>query len=104
MRRPIAEVATAAVAIVAVIASFTLAACAPMSTQDAGVATCDTSKLDWAIGQPATEDNARRLLRESGMGLWRIVAPSSTERKDFRPDRLTIYTDKDNVIQSFQCH
>ena len=51
-----------------------------------------------------TEDNARRLLRESGMGLWRIVAPSSTERKDFRPDRLTIYTDKDNVIQSFQCH
>src|SRR6478752_6985666 len=84
-----------------VIASFTLAACAPMSTQDPGVAKCDTSKLGWAVGQPATEENARRLLRESGMGLWRIVAPASTERKDFRPDRLTIYTDKDNIIQSF---
>lgn len=86
------------------ILSSTLCACAPMSTQDPGVAKCDTSKLDWGKGQPATEENARHLLRESGMGLWRIVGPDSVERKDYRPDRLTIYTDKDNIIQSFDCH
>jgi hypothetical protein len=84
--------------------SCALCACAPMSTQDPGVAKCDTSKLGWAIGQPATEENARRLLRESGMGLWRIIAPDTVAKKDYRPDRLTIRTDKDNIIQSFECN
>ncbi|KGQ18739.1 Inhibitor I78 domain containing protein [Lysobacter dokdonensis DS-58] len=88
----------------AIAAACALSACAPMDTKDKGVAKCDTSKLDWAKGQPATEDNARRLVRESGLGLWRIIGPENVERADYRPDRLTIYTDKDNVIQSLDCH
>ena len=93
-----------------------LCACAPMAaktTQDSAatvgmtgkdVAKCDTSKLDWAKGQPANEANARRLVRDRGLGLWRILGPESVERADYRPDRLTIYTDKDNIIQSLDCH
>jgi hypothetical protein len=87
-----------------VVAGVLLSACAPMSTKDPGVAKCDVSKLDWAKGQPATEENGRRLVRESGLGLWRIKAPGSVERADYRPDRLTIYTDKNNIIQSLDCH
>ena len=86
-----------------VLAACALAACAPMSTHDKGVANCDISNLGWAKGQPANEETARRLVRESGMGLWRIIAPDSVEKADYRPDRLTIYTDKDNVIQSLEC-
>ena len=89
---------------VAVLAACMLCACAPMDTKDKGVANCDVSNLGWAKGQPANEENARRLVRESGLGLWRIVGPDSVERADFRPDRLTIYTDKDNIIQSLDCH
>ena len=95
----------------AVVVACTLCACAPTmevkeSTAMSGkrVAKCDTTNLDWAKGQPANEANARRLVRESGFGLWRIIGPDSVERADYRPDRLTIYTDKNNIIQSLDCH
>ena len=96
---------------IAVLVACVLCACAPMDTKagggeknKGGIAKCDTSKLDWAKGQPANEANARRLVRESGLGLWRIIGPDNVERADYRPDRLTIYTDKDNIIQSLDCH
>ncbi len=94
----------------AVVVACMLCACASTDAKEKpapqakGVAKCDTSKLDWAKGQPANEANARRLVRESGFGLWRIIGPDNVERADYRPDRLTIYTDKDNIIQSLDCH
>ena len=95
---------------VAVVVGCMLCACAATdakekpAAKDKGVAKCDTTHLDWAKGQPANEANARRLVRESGLGLWRIIGPDNVERADYRPDRLTIYTDKDNIIQSLDCH
>ena len=95
----------------AVAVACLLCACAPtMEVKEStamrgkGVAKCDTTNLAWAKGQPANEENARRLVRESGLGLWRIIGPDTVERADYRPDRLTIYTDKDNIIQSLDCH
>jgi hypothetical protein len=95
----------------AVAVACLLCACAPtMEVKEStamrgkGVAKCDTTNLAWAKGQPANEENARRLVRESGLGLWRIIGPDNVERADYRPDRLTIYTDKDNIIQSLDCH
>ena len=93
----------------AVAVACMLCACASVDPKETAVssartAKCDTSNLDWAKGQPANEENARRLVRESGLGLWRIIGPDNVERADYRPDRLTIYTDKDNVIQSLDCH
>lgn len=87
----------------AALVACVLAACAPIDAKDPGVSQCDAAKLQWAIGQPATEEVGRRLVRESGMGLWRIVAPDSAEHRDYRPDRLTVHTDKDNIIQSLEC-
>ncbi|MGO4550679.1 I78 family peptidase inhibitor [Lysobacter sp. 2RAF19] len=94
----------------ALVVACMLCACATTDAKEKtapsgkGVAKCDTSTLDWAKGQPANEANARRLVRESGLGLWRIIGPDNVERADYRPDRLTIYTDKDNIIQSLDCH
>ena len=87
----------------AALAACLLAACAPIDPKAPGVSQCDAAKLQWAIGQPANEETGRRLVRESGMGLWRIIAPESTEHRDYRPDRLTVYTDRDNIIRSLEC-
>ena len=95
----------------AVVVACLLCACAPtMEVKEStamrgkGVAKCDTTNLAWAKGQPANEENARRLVRESGLGLWRIIGPDNVDF--FFNDTATteIYTDKDNIIQSLDCH
>ena len=81
-----------------------LAACASSpGPQVAGGGRCDDSGLAWSIGQPANEENMRRLSRESGAGLVNPVGPASSVRGDHRNDRLRVFIDAGNVIQAVRC-
>ncbi|MCW5580346.1 MAG: hypothetical protein KIS72_03275 [Luteimonas sp.] len=81
-----------------------LAACASSpGPQIAGSGKCDDRGLSWAVGQPANEENMRRLSRESGAGLVNPIGPASTLRGDRRTDRLRVFIDADNVISAVRC-
>lgn len=85
-------------------AGILLQACASSpGPQVTGSGRCDASALDWAIGQPAEEATMRRLLRESGAGLIDPLGPLSVVRRDHRSDRLRVFLDSGNVIQSLRC-
>jgi len=81
-----------------------LAACATSpGPQVAGSGRCDDSGLAWAVGQPANEENMRRLSRESAAGLVNPIGPASSVRGDHRNDRLRVFIDAGNVIQAVRC-
>lgn len=71
--------------------------------QSPGQGTCSTNGLEWAIGQSLDEATGRRLLKESGAGLWRAGAPEQAMLKDHRTDRLTIMVDGESRITSLRC-
>ncbi len=65
--------------------------------------TCNADGTAWAIGQPADQNIGRRLLNESGAGLWRIITPNQSVLKDYRDDRLNVNVDAKNIITSVSC-
>lgn len=86
------------------LACVLLQACATSpGPQVVGSGRCDDSGLAWAAGQPASEDNMRRLSRESGAGLVNPIGPQTSVRRDHRDDRLRVFIDANNVIQSARC-
>lgn len=81
-----------------------LAACASSSGPQVAVGgRCDDGGLAWAVGQPANEENMRRLSRESGAGLVNPIGPATTVRGDHRADRLRVFIDAGNLIQAVRC-
>ena len=81
-----------------------LAACASSpGPQIAGSGRCDDSGLGWAVGQPANEEHMRQLLGDSGAGLVNPIGPDTNVRGDHRSDRLRVFIDASNVIQSVRC-
>lgn len=82
---------------------FTGCASEPFTAQSPHGGKCRTDTVTWAIGQSATEEVGRRLLRESGAGLWRLIGPDSIVAADKRDDRISVYVNSSNVITSLSC-
>lgn len=88
-----------------------LAACAPPQSLQpasggptiAGDGTCSADGLEWAIGESATQETMGRIWRESGAGLIRPIAPGQAVTRDYRPDRVNVHIDDDNVITGTDC-
>ena len=68
-----------------------------------GSGRCSDESLHWAVGQPANEENMRRISRESGAGLVNPIGPDRSVQKDHRDDRLRVFIDANNVIQAARC-
>ena len=56
-----------------------------------------------AVGQPANEDNMRRLLLDSGAGLINPIGPDTNLLGDHRLDRLRVFIDAGNLITAARC-
>ncbi|WP_305805296.1 I78 family peptidase inhibitor [Stenotrophomonas sp. YIM B06876] len=69
----------------------------------AGDGRCDDAQLQWAVGQPGTEANMRKLARQSGAGLVNPIGPASIVSRDHRQDRLRVFLDGDNIITAARC-
>ncbi|MET0807908.1 MAG: I78 family peptidase inhibitor [Pseudoxanthomonas sp.] len=67
------------------------------------VGRCSTEGTAWAIGKPADEANGRKLFRQSGAGLWRIITPERAALADYRDDRLNVHVDASNTITAIEC-
>ena len=85
-----------------------LAACAPLQPDSggpaiAGAGTCNAEGLAWAVGEEATQQTMARIWRESGAGLIRPIAPGQAVTRDFRPDRVNVHIDGDNVVTATDC-
>jgi len=88
-----------------------LAACAPPQSLQpasggpaiAGDGTCHAERVAWAIGEKAVQNTMARVWRESGAGLIRPIAPGQAVTRDFRPDRVNVRIDGDNVITGIDC-
>ncbi|MCD9030049.1 hypothetical protein LDO26_17815 [Luteimonas sp. BDR2-5] len=95
---------TARTVLVAGIGCAMLSGCASSpGPQVSGSGRCDDSSLDWAVDQPANEENMRRIARESGAGLINPIGPATNLRRDHRVDRLRVFIDAGNVIQAVRC-
>ena len=65
--------------------------------------TCHADKVQWAIGEQATQDVTARVWRESHAGLIRPIAPDQPVTRDYRQDRINIDIDAGNVIRKAWC-
>lgn len=91
--------------------AFGLAACAPTKPlqpdspgpQITGDGACHADKVAWAVGQPANQEVMGRVWRESGAGLIRPIAPDQAVTRDYKPDRINVNVDHNNVITSVNC-
>lgn len=69
----------------------------------AGKGRCNADALGWAVGQTLDEATGRRLFKDSGAGLWRVVAPDNTFGRDRREDRLNVRVDQAQRIVAVDC-
>lgn len=65
--------------------------------------TCHADKVQWAIGEPATQAITGRVWRESHAGLIRPIAPNQPVTRDYRADRINVDIDADNIIRKAWC-
>lgn len=91
-----------------IVLSCLTSACATQAKDEArpianASATCKAEGLEWAVGKPMDEATGRRLLKESGAGLWRIIGPNQPVTMDYRVDRINARVDADNRIVSLNC-
>lgn len=88
-----------------------LSACAPPKAlqpdspgpQIGGSGSCQADKVAWAVGQTSNEQVFARVWKESGAGLIRPIAPGQAVTRDFKPDRLNVRLDANNVITGVDC-
>ena len=97
-------------AVAAILATNLLAACssvqpAPGTPAQLGAAAgaCDAGPVAWAVGKPAEQATMGRVWRESGAGLIRPIGPGQVVTRDFRPDRVNVEIDGNNVITRVTC-
>ncbi|KAF1708544.1 hypothetical protein CSC70_12935 [Pseudoxanthomonas kalamensis DSM 18571] len=92
------------------LAATVLAACssvqpAPGKPDERAAASgeCTAEPVQWAIGQPASQEVMGKVWRESHGGLIRPIAPNQAVTQDYRADRVNVVVDKDNVITRIYC-
>ncbi len=71
--------------------------------QISGDGSCHADRVAWAVGKPGDEDTIKRVWKESGAGLFRPVSPDRTMTRDYRPDRINVYLDANNIITQVNC-
>lgn len=64
---------------------------------------CDTEAAQAHVGQEATDAVVEQARIDSGAETVRVLAPGDAATMDFRPERLNIDVDDNNVIQSLRC-
>jgi len=64
---------------------------------------CHADRVAWAIGQPGNEQVFARVWKESGAGLIRPIGPGQPVTRDFKPDRINVYFDANNIITAVDC-
>lgn len=64
---------------------------------------CHADRVQWAIGQEATQETMARVWRESHAGLIRPIAPGQPITREFRVDRVNAELDAGNRIIRVYC-
>ena len=64
---------------------------------------CGDQMLGSYIGRKADDAMMTRLRDWRGDKAIRVLAPGSVATMDYRPDRLNVMVDKDNIVTGFKC-
>lgn len=106
----------------AFVATFALAACAPVDPGTGAPApdpdpkppvvdtppeedtmVCDAKNTTWAIGQPADQATVDRIRVETHSKGVRVIKPGMAVTMDYREDRVNIDVDAENRIVKVRC-
>ena len=69
----------------------------------AAMALCNADAVQSLVGQEATEAVLEQAKTGSGAALVRALKPGEAATMEFRPDRIDVRLDENNVIQSLHC-
>lgn len=64
---------------------------------------CKPEVLPGYVGKTATPELLEEIRSRSGARHMRVGKPGMAMTMDFRPDRVTLYVDADNRIESISC-
>jgi hypothetical protein len=64
---------------------------------------CDSSKVQWAVGQPATEDLLQRARTAAGASAARFLRPDEPVTREYLATRLNLVLDASNVVRTASC-
>lgn len=71
--------------------------------EEAGGFFCNASAVQYAIGQKATGELAKKLMTEAGGDILRWIPPRTAVTRDYRRERLNISYDDDYLITAISC-
>jgi len=88
-----------------------LAGCAPATSlqpespgpQISGSGACHADKVAWAVGKEGNQQVMGQVWKQSGAGLIRPIAPDQAVTRDFKPDRINVHLDGNNIITALDC-
>lgn len=90
------------------LALTTVAACAaqgqsPLATPVVSAGLCAGDGLGRFVGQPATAELGRDILRQTGASSLRWVAEGMMVTMEFRQERVTVHLDRSNRVKRAVC-
>ena len=68
-----------------------------------GAGNCRAELVDKGLGQVVNAINTEYARQKSGSKVFRIVGPDTMVTQDYRPDRLNIDFDGQQIITRFRC-
>jgi hypothetical protein len=75
----------------------------PVPADPAMPGACNADAIQSLVGQPISDAVTEQARTESGSESVRVLRPGDAATMDFRPDRLNIELDGNDVIQSLRC-
>lgn len=69
----------------------------------AGAGPCDAEAAQGLVGQQASQALGAEAMRLSGAGQLRWIPPRTAVTMDYRPNRLNVEYDDDNIVTRIRC-
>ncbi len=69
----------------------------------AGAGPCNAEAAAGLVGEPASQERAAEAMRLAGAREFRWIPLDSAVTMDYRPTRLNVELDENNVMRTFRC-
>jgi Peptidase inhibitor I78 family len=70
---------------------------------ETGVGTCDQDAVQWAVGQPASDDVLERARQQAGATRVRVIGVNSPVTQEFAFGRLNAIVNAAGIIVEMRC-
>ncbi|HVL69419.1 MAG TPA: I78 family peptidase inhibitor [Vicinamibacterales bacterium] len=75
----------------------------PVPPPPPDLSACDPTKVQWAIGQRASDELLKRARTDAGADMARFLRQGEPTTLEYRAGRLNLVTDEQGIVRSVTC-